>query len=84
MPSIREEARDIPVVEQCDICVVGGSCTGVFAAVAARLGAEVAIIEQNGFFGGVATSATTRKFSGRDRLTGCPVFEGISSPRAKR
>ena len=58
MPIIREEARDIPVVEQCDICVVGGSCTGVFAAVAAaRLGAKVAIIEQNGFFGGVATAS---------------------------
>lgn len=58
MPTIREEARDIPVVEQCDICVVGGSCTGVFAAVAAaRLGAKVAIIEQNGFFGGVATAS---------------------------
>jgi 2-polyprenyl-6-methoxyphenol hydroxylase-like FAD-dependent oxidoreductase len=58
MPSIREEARDIPVVEQCDICVVGGSCTGVFAAVAAaRLGAKVAIVEQNGFLGGVATAS---------------------------
>lgn len=58
MQNIREEARDIPVVEQCDICVVGGSCTGVFAAVAAaRLGAKVAIIEQNGFWGGIATAS---------------------------
>lgn len=58
MVTIREEAREIPVVEQCDICVVGGSCTGVFAAVAAaRLGAKVVIVEQNGFFGGVATAS---------------------------
>ena len=36
--TIREEARDIPVIEECDICVLGGSCTGVFAAIrAARL-----------------------------------------------
>jgi hypothetical protein len=41
-----------------DLCVVGGSCTGVFAAVrAARLGARVAIIERHNCFGGVATAA---------------------------
>ncbi|MBT3273935.1 MAG: FAD-dependent oxidoreductase, partial [Spirochaetales bacterium] len=40
-----------------DICVIGGSCTGVFAAVrAARLGASVAIIEKQNCFGGVATA----------------------------
>jgi hypothetical protein len=37
--------------------VIGGGCTGVFAAVrAARLGASVALVENNGFFGGVATA----------------------------
>jgi hypothetical protein len=56
--TIREPAREIPVVHECDLCVVGGSCTGVFAAVAAaRLGAKVALIESNGFFGGVATAS---------------------------
>ena len=40
-----------------DICVLGGSCTGVFAAVrAARLGAKVAIVEQANGFGGVAVN----------------------------
>jgi len=54
---IHEEARDVPVVHSCDVCVVGGSCTGVFAAVrAARLGASATVVEQNGFFGGVATA----------------------------
>lgn len=57
MDTILEPERRIPVVEDCDICVVGGSCTGVFAAVAAaRLGAKVAIVECNGIFGGVATA----------------------------
>jgi len=47
----------IPVIDQADICVIGGSCTGVFAAIrAARLGAKVAIIEKHNSFGGVATS----------------------------
>ncbi len=58
MQTLREPGRDVPVVDEFDICVVGGSCTGVFAAVrAARLGARVAIIENNGFFGGVATAS---------------------------
>lgn len=54
---IRETSRDIPVKGEYDIVVIGGSCTGVFAAVrAARLGARVAIIEQAGAFGGTATN----------------------------
>ena len=56
--TVQEEPRRTPVVHECDICVVGGSSTGVFAAIrAARLGANVALIENNGFFGGVATAA---------------------------
>lgn len=54
---IREEPREIPVFYVADICVLGGSCTGVFAAVrAARLGAKVVIVEKQNAFGGVATS----------------------------
>jgi len=57
MSVIHEKARETPVIHECDICVIGGSCTGVFAAVrAARLGASVALVENNGFFGGVATA----------------------------
>lgn len=53
---IDEPARRVPVVHECDVCVIGGSCTGLFAAVrAARLGARVAIVEQHNCFGGVAT-----------------------------
>ncbi|MBX3000704.1 MAG: FAD-dependent oxidoreductase [Caldilineaceae bacterium] len=58
MHTLFEPAREVPVVDEFDICVVGGSCTGVFAAIrAARLGAKVAIVENNGFFGGVATAS---------------------------
>jgi hypothetical protein len=56
--SVREPARAVPVAADVDICVIGGSCTGVFAAVAAaRRGARVAIVENHGFFGGMATAA---------------------------
>lgn len=48
----------LPVINDVDICVLGGSCTGVFAAVrAARLGARVAIVEKQNAFGGMATNA---------------------------
>jgi hypothetical protein len=41
-----------------DLCVLGGSCTGLFAAVrAARLGLKVALVEKQNSFGGVATHA---------------------------
>lgn len=58
MATIEEPCKRIPVVLETDICVVGGSCTGVFAAVrAARMGWRVAIVEQHNCFGGVATAA---------------------------
>lgn len=54
---IWEPARSTPVFHEADICVLGGSCTGVFAAVrAARLGARVVIVEKMNAFGGVAAS----------------------------
>ncbi len=57
MKTIREPEREIPVVDEVDLAVVGGSCTGVFAAVrAARLGLSVAIVEKHNCFGGVATA----------------------------
>ena len=44
-------------MDEVDICILGGSCTGVSAAIrAARLGASVAIVEQQNCFGGTATA----------------------------
>lgn len=58
MPFVHEPARDLPVIHEADICVLGGSCTGLFAAIrAARLGARVVIVEKDNCFGGVATTA---------------------------
>ncbi|HEY8966513.1 MAG TPA: FAD-dependent oxidoreductase [Candidatus Methylacidiphilales bacterium] len=53
-----EERLQTPVIHECDVCVIGGSCTGLFAALrAARLGLSVAIVEQQNCFGGVATAS---------------------------
>lgn len=52
---VHEAARSIPVVDEVDLAVIGGSCTGVFAAIrAARFGLRVAIIEALNQFGGTA------------------------------
>lgn len=57
MNNIMVSASSIPVMEDADICVIGGSATGVFAAIrAARLGAKVILVEQQGNLGGTATS----------------------------
>jgi hypothetical protein len=58
MSTLHEPARDIPVTADCDLVVVGGSCTGVFAAVAAaRQGLTVCLVEQLNQFGGTATAS---------------------------
>jgi glycerol-3-phosphate dehydrogenase len=45
--TLLEPARSTPVILEVDLCVLGGSCTGVFAAVrAARRGLRVAIVEK--------------------------------------
>ena len=57
MSFITEAPKQVPVIYEADVCVIGGSCTGVFAAVrAARLGAKVVIVEAQNSFGGVATN----------------------------
>jgi hypothetical protein len=57
MRTIAEPSRQVPVAHEADVCVIGGSCTGVFAAVAAgRMGARVALVEANGLLGGTATA----------------------------
>ncbi|HML47238.1 MAG TPA: FAD-dependent oxidoreductase [Clostridia bacterium] len=56
MHTVTWPAQCLPVLHEADVCVLGGSCTGVFAAVrAARLGLRVVLAEKQNSFGGVAT-----------------------------
>jgi hypothetical protein len=67
--------REIPVKYEAQVCVVGGGPAGVAAAVtAARAGADVFLIEGQGFFGGAASGALVPAFmpfdNGVDFLAG--------------
>jgi hypothetical protein len=54
--TIREGARDTPVLAETQVLVVGGGSAGVSAAVAAaREGADVILVERYGQLGGLAT-----------------------------
>ena len=75
-------AASVPVKEEAEICVIGGSCTGVFAAVrAARLGKKVVLAERMGKFGGVATLDfvsiwhSIYDFAAQDQIIGGLTFE---------
>jgi hypothetical protein len=65
MPTIREPAREIPVLMHADIVVVGGGTTGpIAAAAAARRNKKVVLVERFGSLGGNLTLGLNTKPSG--------------------
>jgi hypothetical protein len=65
MPTITQPQREIPVVAEVDVCVIGGGPGGLPAAIAAaRQGASVVLVEQHGFMGGMATAGLVGPFLG--------------------
>ncbi len=84
--TIEEQPRNIPVVQDCDVCVLGGSCTGVFAAVrAAQMGAKVAIVEKQNAFGGVATSGLVAIWHRlKDRMHDKTIIGGLTGTMIER
>ncbi len=67
----------VPVVERCDVLVVGGGSAGCTAAVqAARLGARTVLVEKNGILGGTTVVAGVN-FPGLFHAWGKQVIRGI-------
>lgn len=65
MKTIREPARDLPVLAEPQVLVVGGGAAGIAAAcAAARAGADTLLIERYGFLGGTLTAVTLGGFCG--------------------
>jgi hypothetical protein len=73
----RPEQRDIPVLHDVDVIVVGGGPGGLGAAVAAaRLGARTLLCEQYGFLGGMASAGLISPFM-PNGIPGQPFDTGI-------
>ncbi len=72
-------SKRIPIVARPDVLVCGAGLAGIGAAVAAaRSGAEVMVLDRNGFAGGFFTAIMGSAFDGFvDERTGTPVVGGI-------
>lgn len=65
---VRESARDTPIYRECDVLVAGGGPAGTAAAAAAaKLGAEVVLLERYNHLGGLSTGGLVIWI---DRMTG--------------
>lgn len=74
-----KETRDVPIVHETDILVVGGGVAGVGAALAAaRNGKQVTIIEKSAVLGGLATLGHVCVYLALCDGFGHKVFGGIS------
>ena len=81
---ITEPSRNIPVYRRCDVLVVGGGPVGCAAVSAARMGADVVLVERYGHLGGMSTGGFVLWI---DRMTdweGRQVITGIARSEERR
>lgn len=78
--TVSEPARDIPVFAETDVLVVGGGPAGTAAAVAAaRLGADVLLVERYNHLGGLSTGGLVIWIDRMTDWSGRPVIRGLAT-----
>lgn len=76
---VMEPAREVPVIEQPDVLVLGAGPAGIGAAVAAaRNGAKTMLVERYGFLGGNLTVAMVNPMFTFHDVNGRQVIRGIA------
>ncbi|MDF2921349.1 MAG: glucose-inhibited division protein [Paenibacillaceae bacterium] len=85
MKTIVDVSREIPVIAEPDVLVVGGGPAGIGAAVAAsRAGAKTMLIERYGFVGGNLTVAMVNPLFTFHDVNGKQVIRGVAGEVAER
>ena len=77
--TVREAARETPVLSETDVLVVGGGPAGTAAAIAAgRLGAKVTLVERYNHLGGLSTGGLVIWIDRMSDWFGRQVIRGIA------
>jgi ribulose 1,5-bisphosphate synthetase/thiazole synthase len=77
--------RELPILHQTDVLVIGGGPAGVCAAIAAkRAGADVCVVERYGHFGGLWTGGLVLLVIGHIVKGGKQVCQGIGEEMMRR
>jgi len=82
---IVQPSRELPVLHQTDVLVVGGGPAGICAAIAAqRAGADVTVVERYGHFGGLWTGGLVLLILGHIVKGNKQVCQGIGEEMMRR
>jgi hypothetical protein len=85
LKTVREPAREIPVVDHYDVIVAGGGTAGIVAAVAAaRNGAKILLLERSGFLGGNIAAQLLEHSAGWFDAGGNPIVGGLPEELVQR